>query len=195
YSTAICKQKFLLFRYAERSAEDVPNLWDYNVLLYHVKRARERIQEFDRLRRARRLLDAISLVNDLLADDSEIEILTLAGIIVRRLNKLGVTNVSADREDERWYRNARLSASRLTHAGIYHCCTFCSSGGRKEVTCGCRGTMPGGYRGCGHGHVGHPGVNHWSCCGSILRNGRCLIMRKAIHQLTLKTRTDKNSDC
>lgn len=149
--------------------EDFSRLWDYNVLLYHVKRAQERIQEFDRLRRARHLLDAISLVNDLLADDSEIEILTLAGIIGRRLNKLGVTNVTADRENGtyfipafclslvrssnkivfrcigRWYKNARLSASRLTHGGIYHCCTFCSSGGKKEVICGCRGTMPGKY--------------------------------------------------
>lgn len=68
-----------------------------------MKQAQERIQEFDRLRRARHLLDAISLVNDLLADDSEIEILTLAGIIVKRLNKLGVTNVSADREDGTYF--------------------------------------------------------------------------------------------
>jgi len=150
-----------------------------------MKQARERIQEFDRLQRARHLLDAISLVNDLLADGSEIEILTLVGIIVRRLNKLGVTNVTADKENEYWYQNARLSALRLTHSGIYHCCTFCSSGGKKEITCGCRGTMPGAYKGCGHGHAGHPGFNHWSCCGSILRNGRCLIIRKTTHQVIL----------
>jgi len=41
---------------------------------------------------------------------------------------------------EYWYKDTRL---RLTHRGIYHCCTFCSSGGKKEMTCGCRGTMPG----------------------------------------------------
>lgn len=44
---------------------------------------------------------------------------------------------------EHWYKNGRLSALKLTHNGIYHCCTFCSSGGKKEITCGCRGTMPG----------------------------------------------------
>lgn len=44
---------------------------------------------------------------------------------------------------EYWYKDTRLSALRLTHSGIYHCCTFCSSGGKKEITCGCRGTMPG----------------------------------------------------
>lgn len=86
---------------------------------------------------------------------------------------------------EYWNKNMGLSASRLTHNGIYHCCTFCSSGGKKEIICGCRGTMPGGYKGCGHGHIGHPGFNHWSCCGSILRNGRCLIVRKTMHQLIL----------
>lgn len=68
-----------------------------------MKQAQERIREFDRLRRARHLLDAISLVNDLLADGSEIEILTLARIIVRRLNKLGVTNVTMDKEDGKQY--------------------------------------------------------------------------------------------
>jgi len=35
-------------------------------------------------------------MNDLLADGSEIEILTLAGIIVRRLNELGVTNIAVE---------------------------------------------------------------------------------------------------
>jgi len=64
-----------------------------------MKQARKRIQEFERLQKARHLLDAISLINDLLADGSEIEILSLARIIVRRLNKLGVTNVTADKEN------------------------------------------------------------------------------------------------
>ncbi|KYN28750.1 Tripartite motif-containing protein 45, partial [Trachymyrmex cornetzi] len=171
---------------------DVLNLRDYKIVLLHMKQARERIQEFERLQKARHLLDAISLLNDLLADGSEIEILSLAEIIVRRLKKLGVTNTTADKENgmysiymKYWYKNTRLSASRLTHSGIYHCCTFCSSGGKKEIICGCRGTMPGGYKGCGHGHIGHPGFNHWSCCGSILRNGRCLIIRKTMHQFIL----------
>lgn len=64
-----------------------------------MKQARERIQEFERLQKARHLLDVISLINSLLADGSEIEILSLAGIIVRRLNKLGVTNITADKEN------------------------------------------------------------------------------------------------
>lgn len=61
------------------------------------------------------------------------------------------------------------------HSGIYHCCTFCStsSGGHKSVTCACGGTMEG-FSGCGHGHPGHPGRRHWSCCGNILENSECL---------------------
>lgn len=64
-----------------------------------MKQAQERIQEFERLQKARHLLDAISLINNLLADGSEIEILSLARLIVRRLNKLGVTNVMADQKN------------------------------------------------------------------------------------------------
>ncbi|XP_076228295.1 E3 ubiquitin-protein ligase TRIM45 isoform X1 [Nomia melanderi] len=78
-----------------------------------------------------------------------------------------------------------MSMLKPPHSGIYHCCTFCSSGGKKEATCGCGGTMPGGYQGCGHGHIGHPGVSHWSCCGSILKHGRCLVFQKCMHQLLL----------
>ncbi|XP_043929066.1 tripartite motif-containing protein 45 [Protopterus annectens] len=59
------------------------------------------------------------------------------------------------------------------HRGVFHCCTFCSSGGKKNVICGCGGTMPGGYQGCGHGHKGHPGRHHWSCCGNLLENSEC----------------------
>ncbi|XP_067849048.1 E3 ubiquitin-protein ligase TRIM45 [Heptranchias perlo] len=59
------------------------------------------------------------------------------------------------------------------HTGIFHCCTFCSSGGQKDVRCGCRGTMPGGYQGCGHGHKSHPGQPHWSCCGKLTENSEC----------------------
>ncbi|XP_077149705.1 E3 ubiquitin-protein ligase TRIM45 [Ranitomeya variabilis] len=60
------------------------------------------------------------------------------------------------------------------HCGIYHCCTFCSSGGQKDARCGCGGTMPGGFRGCGHGHKGHPGKSHWSCCGSTSETSDCV---------------------
>ncbi|XP_019874943.2 tripartite motif-containing protein 45 isoform X3 [Aethina tumida] len=59
------------------------------------------------------------------------------------------------------------------HHGTFHCCTFCSSGGSKEASCGCGGNMPGGYKGCGHGHEGHPGKRHWSCCGNILEHSEC----------------------
>lgn len=42
--------------------------------------------------------------------------------------------------------NARASMLKPLHTGIYHCCTFCSSGGKKEATCGCGGTMPGNIK-------------------------------------------------
>ncbi|KAI1885161.1 hypothetical protein AGOR_G00217340 [Albula goreensis] len=60
------------------------------------------------------------------------------------------------------------------HRGTFHCCSFCSSGGMKEARCGCGGSMPGGYHGCGHGHKGHPGKPHWSCCGSVLEGSECM---------------------
>ncbi|CAN9498461.1 unnamed protein product [Ophioblennius macclurei] len=60
------------------------------------------------------------------------------------------------------------------HGGTFHCCSFCSSGGDKEARCGCAGTMPGGFKGCGHAHKGHPGKPHWSCCGSTLEASECL---------------------
>lgn len=60
------------------------------------------------------------------------------------------------------------------HSGVFHCCSFCSSGGAKAALCGCTGTMPGGFKGCGHGHKGHPGKPHWSCCGSTVERSECL---------------------
>ncbi|XP_044073237.1 tripartite motif-containing protein 45 isoform X2 [Siniperca chuatsi] len=60
------------------------------------------------------------------------------------------------------------------HSGTFHCCSFCSSGGAKEARCGCPGTMPGGFKGCGHSHKGHPGKPHWSCCGSTVEQSECL---------------------
>ncbi|XP_037345415.2 E3 ubiquitin-protein ligase TRIM45 isoform X2 [Pungitius pungitius] len=60
------------------------------------------------------------------------------------------------------------------HGGTFHCCSFCSSGGSKEARCGCTGSMPGGFKGCGHGHRGHPGRPHWSCCGSTAELSECL---------------------
>nr|XP_040056839.1 tripartite motif-containing protein 45 isoform X1 [Gasterosteus aculeatus aculeatus]XP_040056840.1 tripartite motif-containing protein 45 isoform X1 [Gasterosteus aculeatus aculeatus]XP_040056841.1 tripartite motif-containing protein 45 isoform X1 [Gasterosteus aculeatus aculeatus] len=60
------------------------------------------------------------------------------------------------------------------HGGTFHCCSFCSSGGSKEARCGCAGSMPGGFKGCGHGHRGHPGRPHWSCCGSTAERSECL---------------------
>ncbi|XP_022820613.1 tripartite motif-containing protein 45 isoform X3 [Spodoptera litura] len=59
------------------------------------------------------------------------------------------------------------------HWGTYHCCAFCSSGGRRDATCGCGARMPGGYKGCGHGHAGWPGTRHWSCCGAARRDAAC----------------------
>jgi hypothetical protein len=31
----------------------------------------------------------------------------------------------------------------------------------------------GGYLGCGHGHKGHPGRPHWSCCGKFAEKSEC----------------------
>ncbi|XP_055376368.1 tripartite motif-containing protein 45 [Condylostylus longicornis] len=59
------------------------------------------------------------------------------------------------------------------HSGIFHCCTFCSSKGSKTATCACGGVMNGGYKGCGHGHTGHPGRRHWSCCANTVENSEC----------------------
>ena len=64
---------------------------------------------------------------------------------------------------------------RNQHFGVYHCCTFCSTKGKKHVRCGCGGTMPVGYSGCGHGHPGHPGCWHWSCCGTSEKESECLV--------------------
>lgn len=66
-------------------------------------------------------------------------------------------------------------SKRNKHFGVYHCCTFCSTKGKKHVRCGCGGTMPGGYSGCGHGHPGHPGCWHWSCCGCSEKDSECLV--------------------
>lgn len=63
---------------------------------------------------------------------------------------------------------------RSKHNGVFHCCTFCSSGRKKHIRCGCGAAMPGGYSGCGHGHPGHPGCRHWSCCGNTLEKSECL---------------------
>ncbi|KAF5294163.1 hypothetical protein FQR65_LT10874 [Abscondita terminalis] len=71
------------------------------------------------------------------------------------------------------------------HHGTFHCCTFCSSGGSKEAACGCGGKMPGGYRGCGHGHDGHPGRRHWSCCGNVLEHSECVRANSTHYQFTL----------
>lgn len=62
------------------------------------------------------------------------------------------------------------------HWGLFHCCTFCSSGGQKSARCACGGVMPGGYQGCGHGHKGHPGCPHWSCCGSVVEVSECSVL-------------------
>ncbi|XP_069491872.1 E3 ubiquitin-protein ligase TRIM45 [Ambystoma mexicanum] len=59
------------------------------------------------------------------------------------------------------------------HQGVFHCCTFCSSRGQKDARCACGGSMPGGYQGCGHGHKGHPGRSHWSCCGRTQESSEC----------------------
>ncbi|KAH8325533.1 hypothetical protein KR067_001082 [Drosophila pandora] len=66
------------------------------------------------------------------------------------------------------------------HTGIYHCCSFCSGKGNRTVKCSCEGRMPG-YSGCGHGHTGHPGRRHWSCCGNVLENSECNVANKLLN--------------
>lgn len=61
---------------------------------------------------------------------------------------------------------------RSKHSGNFHCCSHCSSKGKKHVRCGCGSRMPG-YSGCGHAHPGHPGCHHWSCCGRTDPNSEC----------------------
>ncbi|XP_053312808.1 tripartite motif-containing protein 45 [Spea bombifrons] len=73
------------------------------------------------------------------------------------------------------------------HPGIYHCCSFCSSGGQKDARCGCGGTMPGGYQGCGHGHKGHPGHPHWSCCGCATEKSECWGVKDTAPRNLLRT--------
>ncbi|XP_071995104.1 E3 ubiquitin-protein ligase TRIM45 [Engystomops pustulosus] len=73
------------------------------------------------------------------------------------------------------------------HRGIYHCCTFCSSGGQKDARCGCGGRMPGGFQGCGHGHKGHPGQSHWSCCGSTAETSECSGVKDSAPRHLLRT--------
>ncbi|XP_068127122.1 E3 ubiquitin-protein ligase TRIM45 [Hyperolius riggenbachi] len=80
-----------------------------------------------------------------------------------------------------------VRGTQLQHRGIYHCCTFCSSGGQKDARCGCGGTMPGGYQGCGHGHKGHPGHAHWSCCGSAQEISECTGVRDSAPLNLLRT--------
>ncbi|KAL5011680.1 hypothetical protein ScPMuIL_010231 [Solemya velum] len=60
------------------------------------------------------------------------------------------------------------------HPGVWQCCTFCSTGGRRDVPCACGCPMPG-YLGCDHNHGRHPGAYHWSCCGKMAENSECLL--------------------
>lgn len=121
----------------------------------YAKEARERIDEFLRLRNARNLLDAISLSEQLLAEGSDAEILSLSRIILKRFQTLGLnirprsfTNgelVAGDDVCEKTLNDFILERMQQScrHFGIFHCCTFCSSGGKKEATCACQGKMPG----------------------------------------------------
>ncbi|GBP87192.1 Tripartite motif-containing protein 45 [Eumeta japonica] len=71
------------------------------------------------------------------------------------------------------------------HSGKFHCCAFCSSGGRRDAHCACGSVMAPGYKGCGHGHAGHPGARHWSCCGSLQRRGECMRPLTQTYQFSL----------
>ncbi|KAK7094517.1 E3 ubiquitin-protein ligase TRIM45-like [Littorina saxatilis] len=84
----------------------------------------------------------------------------------------------------------KVKAQWRQHKGVWQCCTMCSSGGRMDVPCGCRGTMPGGQsQGCSHGQPGHPGGQHWSCCGKMVRTSECpgvpMPRQSPVRQVTL----------
>jgi tripartite motif-containing protein 45 len=51
------------------------------------------------------------------------------------------------------------------HSGIFHCCSFCSSNGKKVCACGGAMEIEGvkRYGSCGHGHDFHPG----KCCSKM----------------------------
>uniref|UniRef100_A0A1A9W5E6 B box-type domain-containing protein n=1 Tax=Glossina brevipalpis TaxID=37001 RepID=A0A1A9W5E6_9MUSC len=53
--------------------------------------------------------------------------------------------------------------------------------GNKMMKCSCEGRMPGYTDGCGHGHTGHPGRRHWSCCGNVLENSECHVANKLLN--------------
>ena len=44
--------------------------------------------------------------------------------------------------------------------------------------------MTGGFKGCGHGHPGHPGKYHWSCCGLTNQDLECL--KQHPHSITAR---------
>lgn len=85
--------------------------------------------------------------------------MSLANIIIKRLKTLGVCNNVLGKYlfnhkdiiyfsflNKNNFAENSCKDTRNTfrpHIGIYHCCTFCSSGGKKEATCGCGGIMPG----------------------------------------------------
>lgn len=95
--------------------------------------ARERIDEFLNFKRIRFLVEATFFIEDLIANGSFAEILNVKKIVLKRLKYLGVLDNFAD----------GIHPNSNLHWGIYHCCTFCSSKGKKESVCACNGKMPG----------------------------------------------------
>lgn len=82
---------FVLFRYSDEfpNFTSSSNLRKRRNLTSYAREAQERIHEFARLQRARYLLDAISLAEELLSEGSDVEILSLSRIILKRLQMLG----------------------------------------------------------------------------------------------------------
>ncbi|KAJ8893355.1 hypothetical protein PR048_005946 [Dryococelus australis] len=48
------------------------------------------------------------------------------------------------------------------HPGTFHCCSFCSSHGNKEATCGCGGTMPGALLSLRTTRISHTTTSHYT---------------------------------
>lgn len=64
--------------------------WQQQEGSLHQREAKERVNEYLRLKNARFLLDAISLTEQLLSEGSDAEILSLGGVILKRFKTLGI---------------------------------------------------------------------------------------------------------
>lgn len=138
----LLKYKIIIFTFNRYFSQSERHDYRYQnratISVYRAEKAKERIEEYARLQKARSLLDAVNLGEELLSDGSDVEILSLSKVIVKRLRFLGVSGIPRrDKELEKLEEGCRRFNFESFHSGVYHCCTFCSSGGKREVPCAC----------------------------------------------------------